>query len=121
MERISRFLTAKPRKNPWRGGKTGSIKLQIDQRGSNSRASFSISLPLKPKAWNQATLALKGDTLTLRLNGEPIHERTIERSSSRLFGLFHFADETEVRVRNVTYRGDWPHRLPESLTRVRAR
>jgi tetratricopeptide (TPR) repeat protein len=75
------------------------------------------SLPLKAKAWNHAALTLKGDTLTLRLNGEPICERRIESSTPRLFGLFHFADETEVRVRNVTYRGDWPRRLPEGLTR----
>jgi len=30
----------------------------------------------------------------------------------RNFGLFHYADQTEARVRGVTYRGDWPRELP---------
>ena len=73
------------------------------------------SLPLKPDAWNAATLTLSGDKVTLTLNGELVAERVLEPGNSRSFGLFHFADETEARIRNVTYRGDWPKKLPPSL------
>jgi tetratricopeptide (TPR) repeat protein len=73
------------------------------------------SLPLKPKEWNRAVLALTGDRLSLRLNGELVFERALEPTNQRLFGLFHYADETEARVRNLTYRGQWPHTLPPSL------
>jgi hypothetical protein len=46
------------------------------------------------------------------LNGEPILERDLESTNSRHFGLFHYSDKTEVRVRKVVMRGDWPHDLP---------
>ncbi len=72
-------------------------------------------LPLRPKAWNTLRLALKGDRVTLALNGEEIYARTLEPSNARNLGLFHFADRTEARVRNVVYRGDWPRTLPADL------
>jgi Protein of unknown function (DUF1583)/Protein of unknown function (DUF1581) len=72
-------------------------------------------LPLKPDAWNAVTLTLKGDTVTLTLNGETVAERPLEPANRRVFGLFHYADETEARVRNVRYRGEWPKTLPPSV------
>ena len=45
-----------------------------------------------------------------------LYERSLESTNQRLFGLFHFADETEARVRNVTYRGQWPRTLPPTST-----
>jgi hypothetical protein len=69
-------------------------------------------LPLKDHEWNRMQLALAGNTLTLRLNDVVIYERALESTNQRVFGLFHYADETEVRVRNVVYRGNWPKQLP---------
>ncbi|NOX53750.1 MAG: DUF1583 domain-containing protein, partial [Planctomycetes bacterium] len=69
-------------------------------------------LPLQPDAWNQMRLTVVGDTVTLTLNGKRIYERPIEPTNQRMFGLFHYAGETMVRVRDVVYRGDWPRRLP---------
>ena len=60
-------------------------------------------------------LELAGDKVTLELNGQAIYERTLEPTNQRYFGLFHYADETQVRVRNVSYQGRWPRRLPESV------
>jgi hypothetical protein len=74
----------------------------------------SSTLTLKAKTWNHVKLSLSGDTITLNLNGTPIYERKLESSNQRTFGLFHYADETSVRVRNVTYRGQWPRRLPDA-------
>ncbi|HEY7326851.1 MAG TPA: DUF1583 domain-containing protein [Gemmataceae bacterium] len=71
-------------------------------------------LPLKPKSWNHVKLSLSGDTITLQLNGTVVYERALESTNQRTFGLFHYADETSVRVRNVTYRGQWPRRLPDA-------
>jgi tetratricopeptide (TPR) repeat protein len=70
-------------------------------------------LPLKAKAWNHLKLALAGDTVTLHLNGVAIYQRDLESTNQRTFGLFHYADESTLRVRNVTYRGQWPRNLPD--------
>jgi hypothetical protein len=69
-------------------------------------------LPLKPKMWNHLKLALAGDTVTLHLNSVEIYQRALESTNQRTFGLFHYADDTTMRVRNVSYRGHWPRQLP---------
>jgi hypothetical protein len=38
---------------------------------------------------------------------------------SLLFGLFHFADKTNARIRNVALTGSWPDALPENLLALR--
>ena len=73
------------------------------------------SLPLKPNAWNRLVLSLSGDKVTIELNGQTIYERALEPTNQRTFGLFHFADETQVRVRSIVYQGHWPRSLPESV------
>ena len=70
-------------------------------------------LPLKENAWNRAILAVVGDMVTIQINGVKVYERPIEATNQRTFGLFHYGDETEARVRNVVYRGDWPMQLPK--------
>jgi hypothetical protein len=79
------------------------------------------SLSLKARDWNRLTLSLSGPRVALRLNGQLIYERALEGTNQRLFGLFHYADETEVRVRNVIYRADWPRALPDQLRSHQAR
>lgn len=69
-------------------------------------------LPLKSGDWNRLALAVKGETLTLTLNGTVIYERPVEPENQRQFGLFRYGGLTDVRVKNVTYRGDWPKTLP---------
>jgi hypothetical protein len=71
-------------------------------------------LPLKPSAWNRVRLALAGDTVTLHLNDVEVYQRALESTNQRTFGLFHYADATDARVRNVTYRGNWPRALPSA-------
>src|SRR5262249_13623912 len=79
------------------------------------------SLPLKAREWNRMVLRLSGDRVSLRLNGELIYERALEATNQRSFGLFRYADESEVRVRKVIYRGDWPRSLPDQLRPREAR
>lgn len=75
-------------------------------------AGASTKPPLKSGDWNKLTLRLKGDTLTLDLNGEAIGQYPLEPTNQRLFGLFRYSDATGCRVRNIKYRGDWPATLP---------
>lgn len=69
-------------------------------------------LPLKPGDWNHLQLRLNDDTVTLSLNRQVVYERTLQPTNQRTFGLFHFADETQARIRNIVWRGDWPRELP---------
>jgi tetratricopeptide (TPR) repeat protein len=69
-------------------------------------------LPLKAGTWNRLRIELEGDAATLTLNDVETYERQLESTNQRFFGLFHEADATEARVRNVTYRGRWPRELP---------
>jgi len=68
--------------------------------------------PLKPKAWNTVRMVVAGDVVKVSLNGVDIYERPIESTNQRLFGLFHYTDRTEARVRNMIYKGAWPKKIP---------
>ncbi|MBL8815286.1 MAG: DUF1583 domain-containing protein [Planctomyces sp.] len=68
-------------------------------------------LPLVEKSWNTVSIITKGNQVELVLNGQSIFERPLEASNLRTFGLFHWADVSEVRVRNMRWRGQWPKSL----------
>ena len=69
-------------------------------------------LPLRNNEWNQLGLTLTGDVVSLTLNKVVVFERELESTNQRGFGLFHYSDETEVRVRSIVWRGKWPRILP---------
>jgi len=69
-------------------------------------------LPLMPRAWNKVRLAVAGDTVKLALNGVEVYERPIEPTNQRLFGIFHYTDRSEARVRSMTHTGAWPKKPP---------
>jgi hypothetical protein len=85
-----------------------------NRAGEPSSRRGPAKLPLKDGDWNRATVSLKGNVVSLRLNDVEVFERELEPSNNRVFGLFHFADQTDVRVREVTYRGNWPRAVPGS-------
>ncbi|QDT12936.1 DUF1583 domain-containing protein [Planctomycetes bacterium K23_9] len=70
-----------------------------------------IPLPLLDNAWNQARLSVHDQTLSVFVNGQLVHERPIPSGLGRKFGLFYFADCSDLRVRDVKMRGDWPKEL----------
>jgi hypothetical protein len=70
-------------------------------------------IPLKPKEWNRLQLKLVGDQVQLILNGVDIYQSPVAGWNQRQFGLFHYANQTDVRVRNIILRGDWPKSLPD--------
>ena len=68
-------------------------------------------LPLV-EGWNRLRLELAGDAVTLYLNEQKIDAGTLHPTNDRTFGLFHYADQTEVRVRNMIWEGGWPDSVP---------
>lgn len=71
-------------------------------------------LSLREGDWNHAQLNLEGRQLLLEINGQPALTYELAPNNRRTFGLFHFAGESAVRVRNIIMRGDWPRTIPES-------
>ncbi len=71
------------------------------------------SVPLKPDDWNQIKLLIRGDSVTVSVNGEAVAMTKLkEPPQGRFFGLFRYADQTGCRIRDVILRGDWPKTLP---------
>jgi hypothetical protein len=94
-------------------GKNGPVELSPDNVTDvpkNRRGP--TPLPLLAGKWNRLNLTLRGQTVGIHLNGQLIYERELEPLNQRTFGLFHYADATEARVRNVVLLGDWPKVLP---------
>jgi len=71
-------------------------------------------LPLQEGAWNDVALEVNDDEVRIYLNGQIVAQQPLEQAGQRQFGLFHFADRTEVRVRNLRWQGDWPREVPPS-------
>jgi len=70
-------------------------------------------IDLKANDWNQIRLVLKGDQLTVFVNGSQVATHEVsEPATERFFGLFRYADKDNCRVRKVMYRGNWPRTLP---------
>jgi hypothetical protein len=67
---------------------------------------------LKENDWNELKVQLKGDTVSILVNGKLVASHTLEPTNQRRFGLFRFSDATATRVRNVIYRGAWPKDVP---------
>lgn len=84
----------------------------VDPANEVPLAGAAEKLALKEKDWNHVTLTVKGETLTLALNGERLGELPIAPENSRLFGFFRFRNETGCRIKNVRYQGEWPKTLP---------
>jgi len=87
-----------------------AVVLPAQQRGPRP-------LPLAPGAWNKLILSLAGDSVTIVLNDAIVYESEGHPAHNRVFGLFHYKDQTAVRVRNVVLRGNWPQRLSAEMGR----
>lgn len=77
-------------------------------------------LPLKSGEWNQLELTRDGDKLKIALNGENVFDGEAKsRLGDMVFGLFHYANKTDARVRNMTLTGSWPEDLPANMAEFR--
>ncbi|GAA4455454.1 DUF1583 domain-containing protein [Novipirellula rosea] len=71
------------------------------------------TLSLLANAWNKMQVEVIGNQLRLLLNGELVYETILESDRlQRKFGLFHYADQSDLRVRNPRWTGDWPKQMP---------
>ncbi len=70
-----------------------------------------VGCPLRA-GWNQLKLGVIGNRVRIDLNGTQVYEGNIPAGNDRTFGLFHYADQTAVRVRNMNWTGHWPQVLP---------
>ncbi|EMI22135.1 protein containing DUF1581 [Rhodopirellula maiorica SM1] len=71
------------------------------------------TLNLLADAWNKMQVEVTGDELRLLLNGQLIHQTVLELDRlERKFGLFHYADQSDLRVRNPHWTGNWPKQMP---------
>lgn len=70
-------------------------------------------LPLIPNDWNRTRLTLRGNTVAIALNGKTILKWELNSENLKAFGLFHYSDRTESRVRKLHWRGEWPQELPQ--------
>ena len=78
------------------------------------------SLPLKEMAWNQLTVTLEGDVVHIDINDVRVFSRPLEPQNLRTFGLFHYAEQTQVQVRDLRWKGSWPKTLEAPGTQERA-
>jgi hypothetical protein len=76
------------------------------------------ALPFKPNDWNEMVVALKDNSVILRLNGTDIYARALPADAGRRFGFYHHREREEARVRNAVLSGDWPTELPQDLSRT---
>ncbi|MEI7702773.1 MAG: DUF1583 domain-containing protein, partial [Planctomycetia bacterium] len=83
--------------------------LRADLTRPNSPASepASSALPLRPNDWNQMQLVAEAGKIGLVLNGQTLATFPISAQSSRVFGLFHWSDQTAAEVRDLTVSGEW--------------
>jgi tetratricopeptide (TPR) repeat protein len=67
---------------------------------------------LKTREWNRARISLEQSIATIAVNGQDVATIALDPSSQHVFGLFHYRDTSQSRVRNVVLRGNWPTRVP---------
>ena len=87
-------------------------KVAFDNLTAEPAARKADTLTLKDRAWNRGTLTVKGDTVSLTINGVLAYERPIEPTNQRTFGFMNYTDRAEARVRNVVHTGQWAKQIP---------
>lgn len=67
--------------------------------------------PLR-EGWNRMLFELAGDNVRLQVNGQHVATQRVPASGLRVFGLFHYSDQSKVLVRNMRWTGAWPKSIP---------
>jgi hypothetical protein len=74
---------------------------------SASAVGGGAALPLRSSEWNQLQINVTEDRAELLLNGQMIGTVVLATGSDRVFGLFHWSDQTGAEVRDLTMTGEW--------------
>ncbi|HSQ55917.1 MAG TPA: DUF1583 domain-containing protein, partial [Gemmata sp.] len=89
--------------------------LRADNRADDPAGKKSDKLPFKVGDWNALALSTTDNGVKIELNGTLVYEGKLPRELERQFGLFHYRDESAVRVRNVVLTGAWPKEPPAAI------
>ncbi|MEM8666911.1 MAG: DUF1583 domain-containing protein [Planctomycetota bacterium] len=90
-------------------------RLSNDSSNNDSSRSDPASTPTNPRlidGWNRAAIQFTDDRLQLSINDQLVATVPIDEFNSRVFGFFHYRDQTNAVVRNVSLVGDWPRAFP---------
>lgn len=85
----------------------GNIRAEQTVANPQESEPASSALPLRPNDWNQMQLVAEAKNIVLVLNGQTLGTFPVSAKSSRVFGLFHWSDQTAAEVRDLTLSGDW--------------
>ncbi|MGB7346118.1 MAG: DUF1583 domain-containing protein [Pirellulaceae bacterium] len=92
----------------------GKYDQTFDRQNSTSESKpVSPPLALNEKEWNRVSLTFQDDSLQVAVNGVYVYTHRMIQNQRRL-GLYYLANESTLQVRNMTWTGDWPKRLPAS-------
>jgi len=86
---------------------SGNLSVAHTEANPPTGNSGPSALPLRADDWNQMQLVAEAESLVLVLNGQTIATFPIAMNSSRVFGLFHWSDETAAEVRDLTLSAAW--------------
>ncbi len=78
----------------------------------NKTPTNQANVPLH-SGWNQLRFEVDSDVVNISVNQTNVYSGDVPKNNDRTFGLFHYADQSEVQVRNMIWQGDWPAAVPE--------
>lgn len=67
-----------------------------------------VAVPLKPGQWNRCRLKIDGNVVLIHVNDSEVGSYERSSHADRIFGLFHYSDHTQAKVRNLSWQGNWP-------------
>ncbi len=71
---------------------------------------------LREGDWNQVTIQIIDATIQIHLNDALVFEQEARILPQGLvFGLFHYADKTNARIRDIELTASWPEKIPKTL------
>ena len=65
-------------------------------------------LPIRMNDWNQVSLSLSDNGVSMKLNDAIVYERSVQAGDDTRFGWFQDPSMNAIRVRESVLRGDWP-------------
>lgn len=88
---------------------------ESEQRVIDPEARQLSRAEIKERDWNTMTVRWNEGVATLSINGQDVYQRKWETSLAPQFGFYHNPNESQIRVRNVRLKGNWPNSLPDNL------
>lgn len=112
IDRCALLITPSEVRKHWIGnGRFERLGLRPDNVETDGGHNMSRP-PLRNDAWNRVEMKVRGDAVRVYLNEEAVFQTELDPSNLRVLGFFRYADQSEVRIRNIHWQGDWRKALP---------